>query len=189
MKIEAGKFYRTRDGRRARVTEVCFSNGESYPILGFLGTVAAAWTDDGRFLNAVEDSPADLIAEWVDEPIRKTLAEMSQEVDDAWLDRWSTLTPYASLAAILDAALAQASEGKGKERHANGKPFLEQPIMEIGRMVGPGGHAYQIAKKAQEAVGMAARGEYAAAEAEMLGVIVYAAADVLLLREMAGDAE
>jgi hypothetical protein len=92
--------------------------------------------------------------------------------------------PYAPLRSILDDAFAQASEGKGKDRHANGRPFDSQPIMEIGRMVGPGGHAFQVAKKVQEAVGMASRGEYAAARAECLGAIVYAAAMARLIDEM-----
>jgi hypothetical protein len=38
---------------------------------------------------------------------------------------------YDSLKNILDLALKQASEGKGKERHANDKGFTEQPIFWI----------------------------------------------------------
>lgn len=90
---------------------------------------------------------------------------------------------YKPLAEVLAAALDQAQAGKGKERHANDKPFDRQPIMEIGRMVGLGYQTGQAMKKLQEAVGMTARGQVEAAEREMLGAINYAAAAILLIRE------
>lgn len=90
---------------------------------------------------------------------------------------------YAALQSVLDEAFLQSAEGKGNARHANDKPFDKQPILEIGRMVGPGFAAGQIMKKAQEAIGMAARGETEAAANELLGAIVYAASAVVLVRE------
>ena len=90
---------------------------------------------------------------------------------------------YGALQGVLDDAYAQAAHGKGKERHANDKPFLDQPIMGIGRTVGPGFALGQVMKKAGEAKGMADRGDADAAERELLGAIVYAAAAVLLIRE------
>lgn len=90
---------------------------------------------------------------------------------------------YEPLRRVLEEAYNQSARGKGRERHANEKPFLQQPIMEIGRMVGVGGHTYQINKKAQEATTMASRGQRGAAKAELLGVIVYAAAAYLLIEE------
>lgn len=92
---------------------------------------------------------------------------------------------YAALQSVLDEAFLQSAEGKGNARHANDKPFDKQPILEIGRMVGPGFAAGQIMKKAQEAIGMAARGETEAAANELLGAIVYAASAVVLVREKA----
>lgn len=92
-------------------------------------------------------------------------------------------THYASLRSILNDAYEQAASGKGRDRHANGKPFDRQPIMEIARMVGIGYQTGQAMKKAQEATSMAARGEGNAAEAELLGAINYLAAAVLLIRE------
>jgi len=92
---------------------------------------------------------------------------------------------YQSLAGILQAALDQAQSGKGQERHGGSKPFLQQPIMEIARMLGgTGGHSYQIMKKAQEANRMTSREQYDAAVREYLGVINYAAAAILLIREL-----
>jgi hypothetical protein len=90
---------------------------------------------------------------------------------------------YAELTRALDAAIEQAAAGKGKERHANGKPFDRQPIMEIARMVGPGYQIGQAMKKGQEAMGMHARGETGRARAELLGAINYMAAAWLLLEE------
>ena len=90
---------------------------------------------------------------------------------------------YAPLADVLRDAYDQSARGKGKERHANGKPFLMQPIMSIGRMVGPGYPLGQAMKKAQEAGGMYARSNTPAAVAELLGVIVYTAAAIMLMKE------
>lgn len=91
---------------------------------------------------------------------------------------------YQALADVLRMALDQAQSGKGRDRHADDKPFLEQPILNIARMLdGVGGHAYQIAKKAQEATRMARRDQDGAAIQELLGVIVYASAAVILIRE------
>lgn len=90
---------------------------------------------------------------------------------------------YEALGEELNAAYVQSSLGKGKERHANGRPFDRQPIMELGRLYGPGFAAGQAAKKTQEALGMLARGETAAALAELHGAIVYVAAVAALVRE------
>lgn len=95
---------------------------------------------------------------------------------------------YERLAGVLQQAHDQAAMGKGNARHANGKPFLKQPIMEIGRMVGTGYLTGQIMKKAQEANSMAGRGDHSAAKAEILGIINYAAAAFLLIEERGPDA-
>lgn len=90
---------------------------------------------------------------------------------------------YESLLKVITRAYAQASTGKGKERHARGKPFDKQPIMEIGRMVGPGYATGQAMKKLQEAASMVERGQFDAAKAEALGAINYAAAFYILVEE------
>lgn len=92
---------------------------------------------------------------------------------------------YGPLARVLEDAYEQSAAGKGKERHANGRPFVKQPIIEIGRMLSStcDGQLYQAIKKAQEASGMIDRGDFDAAERELLGGIVYLAAAVLLIRE------
>lgn len=92
---------------------------------------------------------------------------------------------YEALARVLGLAYDQSAKGKGKERHANARPFLDQPIMTIGRMLGStaDGEFYQVIKKAQEASNMVARGNTSGAKAELLGVIVYAAATYILIEE------
>lgn len=96
--------------------------------------------------------------------------------------------PYIKLRNVLDRAYEQSAYGKGKARHANDRPFDRQPILEIGRMVGPGFALGQVMKKAQEAGGMAGRSSFEAAQAELLGVIVYAAAAHILLDELKAQA-
>lgn len=95
---------------------------------------------------------------------------------------------YEELRLILELAYDQSARGKGKERHSVGsvgsRPWVNQPILEISRMVGPGYAAGQVAKKVQEAVTMAGNGNYRGAQAEALGAIVYAAALYRLLSEM-----
>lgn len=105
---------------------------------------------------------------------------LAEELADAFPAKTEPLEPdlYADLSAILTLAYRQSSEGKGKDRHSGeGKPFDRQPIMEIARMTqGIDFHVGQVMKKAQEASTMVARGQHDRARAELLGVIVYAAA-------------
>jgi hypothetical protein len=98
-------------------------------------------------------------------------------------DRAKTHGDYTDLIAVLEQALSQAAEGKGKDRHANGRPFNEQPIITIGKMVGPGFPIGQALKKGQEAAGMISRHERQAAKRELLGAINYLAAAVILIDE------
>jgi hypothetical protein len=90
---------------------------------------------------------------------------------------------YASLQRELGDAYEQSSAGKGKERHANGRPFDRQPIMEMGRLYGFGFQSGQAAKKVQEAIGMHNRGDVDKAVHEVHGAIVYLAALASLMRE------
>lgn len=95
---------------------------------------------------------------------------------------------YEHLRAILDAAHDQAAYGKGRDRHANELPFVQQPIMQITRDEGLGFPIGQARKKASEAHRMAKRCEYDRAEADLLGAIVYLAAAVLAIREASRQA-
>jgi hypothetical protein len=85
---------------------------------------------------------------------------------------------YLSLHSVLWEALLQASEGKGKERHASeGEAFENQPICEIARRL-DGGPLYQAVKKIYESKRLP--GE--AGVRELLGAINYIAAEIIVRR-------
>lgn len=94
---------------------------------------------------------------------------------------------YAELADILDRALHQAAGGKGKERHANGRPFTQQPMQQISDMLGSSdGLRYQAMKKVQEST----RLPHDRAVAELLGAIVYTAGAILNMeRNRSGEGD
>lgn len=83
---------------------------------------------------------------------------------------------YELLADVLMKAYLQASDGKGRDRHAGDdlKPFSEQPIMTIQQMVGPGFTLGQAIKKIEESQRM----NLDAACAELLGAVIYIAAAI-----------
>lgn len=88
---------------------------------------------------------------------------------------------YEALADVLLRAYDQSARGKGRERHATGLPFHEQPIVRGGKDYGPGGPLFQVGKKSREAFGMLQRGERDAAVHELLGAIVYAAGAIVAI--------
>ena len=207
MKIEAGKFYTDRMGRKVgpifrRPQDI------NFPFRGREdGSGSHSYRDDVTW--GVGESAFDLIKgedEWIigGQPCSPSELlkpeDLALDPEDLALDpavgpttgikfdvEWNDIvtTPgYEPLAAILREAHDQAAKGKGIERHGNGKPFVDQPIMAIGRMCGVGFQTGQIQKKVQEATTMAGRGDNAAAIRELLGAINYSAAAILLIREL-----
>jgi len=60
---------------------------------------------------------------------------------------------YEALHSVLRRALEQASGGKGKERHASGQPFDEQPMQTISDLLEDHrGMLFQAIKKARESI-------------------------------------
>jgi len=84
---------------------------------------------------------------------------------------------YERLANVFQMALDRAQLGKGKERHANNKPFLDQPLFDIREMVGAGFTKGQAIKKILESETM----EDVDARNELLDAMVYLAGEVLYL--------
>ena len=119
--------------------------------------------------------------------MEKALADIAREhVRPA-----TSITPkgYENLERILKLAFDQSARGKGKARHASSpvgdRPWDEQPILAISRMVGPGYAAGQVQKKVQEAVTMSGNtANLDAAMAEALGAIVYSAALYKIFEEI-----
>lgn len=135
------------------------------------GLAASSFGDGTRCLNCYRGS-RDVVTEL--QYRREVLGEV---VDAA---RLTALPGYEQLAEVLDAALAQAQAGKGKERHAGeGEAFHDQQIVQLCEwMNSTQGAVFQVSKKALEST----RLDDAAAERELLGAINYAAAAVLVIR-------
>lgn len=81
---------------------------------------------------------------------------------------------YEKLADVLHRAYEQAALGKGKERHANDKPFHLQPIAIGAQHFGIGALLFQTFKKAEEAQRLPKE----MAIKELLGGIVYLSAAI-----------
>lgn len=87
MNIEVGKFYKTRDGRKARIYAVDggqgnFLHGAIYNE-GYWAT--ASWFSNGTIYSHGE-SPNDLIAPWIDKP----------EFDRNFLPKWKAIAMESS---------------------------------------------------------------------------------------------
>jgi hypothetical protein len=78
LKIEAGKFYKTRDGRKVGPA---FISGNT-ATFGSTGNYASAvWSDDGRSSSRDDKTSLkdnDIIAEWIDEPAAKASNDNAQ---------------------------------------------------------------------------------------------------------------
>lgn len=90
---------------------------------------------------------------------------------------------------VIHQAMLRCFSGKGKERHniEGTVDFMDQPLMEISRRTGIGGPLYQVHKKAYEAHDMVRKGDSERARNELLDIIIYTAATVLLLDEQKED--
>ncbi len=99
----------------------------------------------------------------------------------------SSIRDYQALAGVLQDAHDHAANGKGHDRHgSDGKPFENQPSMEIARMVGTGYPIGQAMKKCAEASRMETNGKPDAAIAELLGAINYLAIAKLTIDDTRG---
>jgi hypothetical protein len=108
----------------------------------------------------------------------------AQHDEQAVVAKWSALPipdGYEELTAILHEAIDQAATGKGYERHANGKPFNDQPILRETEAVGMGFPAGQARKKILEAL-RCCDDHPERAVADLLGAINYTAALVIAIR-------
>lgn len=87
---------------------------------------------------------------------------------------------YISLGLVMQSALDQASNGKGRERHASeGEAYEDQIICEVARRVGLGYPLGQAVKKIYESQRIGGD----AGVQELLGALNYVAAAVIVMRE------
>lgn len=109
------------------------------------------------------------------------LAQYAKRMNEEPSARFYGLPGYERLAAVLQMAHDQAAGGKGKERHANDKPFHEQRMLSISHELGsPYGMAYQACKKISEGLQL---GDFERTVAELLGAINYTAGIVVYLQD------
>ena len=68
LTLEAGKFYRTRNGRKAFVgCENPFADGSTLRVFGYIeGAGIAIWRTDGCYFSDGAAASSDLVAEWVE---------------------------------------------------------------------------------------------------------------------------
>ena len=85
---------------------------------------------------------------------------------------------YEKLFSVLTRALDQAQAGKGAQRHAQGKPFEEQPMQVVIDLFGVGFALGQAAKKSQESLRLPTPERQVA---ELLGAINYLAGAVIAI--------
>lgn len=91
---------------------------------------------------------------------------------------------YATLRAVLDRAFEQASEGKGKERHAGAaERFEDQQIVQLGEWMGS--NHFQIGQACKKAL-ESTRLPPEQARRELLGAINYLAAAVVQIERARG---
>lgn len=147
----------------------------------------AAFAWDGR---KVGTSPAMAAPYGVKASKKRQQYELTMEADDSGIpsplfifrskkDR----DDYLPLLRTFLGALEQAAYGKGRERHANDLPFIEQPILTMAHMLdSDAGLAQQVIKKTIEARTLPTK---QARINELRGTLVYAAA-MILFEEMYG---
>lgn len=127
-----------------------------------------------------------LVAELAD--LNKLLAgePYTASSEESIVEKWSALpvpSGYEALTSVLEEAIFQAAKGKGMERHADGRPFHDQPILRETQAVGLGFPAGQARKKIMEAV-RCCDNHPDRAIADLLGAINYTAAVVIAIRAM-----
>lgn len=74
LKIEAGKFYRTRGGKKVEVLAVCPELAQDYQVFALRETVSGQktcneWTLKGKYIhNFPREHECDIVSEWTEEP-------------------------------------------------------------------------------------------------------------------------
>ena len=85
MKIEKGKFYKTRYGRKVEILNTDVKN--TYPIIGIITLsdsteVCASWIDNGTYLKNDKNDSYDIIGEW------EEALDFDPYCLPKWADKW-----------------------------------------------------------------------------------------------------
>lgn len=182
--LEVGNTYPYRDGVGEPVKIIGMTGSQTFP---FRGDNNENYTRDGCIFthkSSVYDINPEAPLAYDDahaEPTPKAthVHEPNAVVVKSDATRFSGDPNFARLRNTLLRAYLQVAEGKGAERHGNGKPWPEQPMFKIAEMVGTGFHLGQAIKKIDESTRLP--GE--AAVKELLGAITYLAAAIEAIEE------
>lgn len=179
IKIKVGQRWLMSCGAVTRVIDKVKDG--AYPFVTEHNTV----TKNGRAWIGEQPNEFDLV-ELINDDAEslavETLAGLGYVFDgQCWVQ--DVPAAYDKLADVLNRALLQASQGKGKERHAvDGVPFEEQPMATINRQLGSvHGFIYQAHKKSLEAMRLPAGRDVA----ELLGAVNYLCGAVIALESWA----
>jgi len=189
IEIKLGQTWLTRGGAVVTVEEIDLSDPhDKYPVYignaNYLTLDGRYWPSDPNMSDLVE-----LISEekaYAESLAVETLVGLGYVFDgQCWVQ--DTPAAYDKLADVLNRALHQASQGKGKERHASGDiPFEEQPMATINRQLGSvHGFIFQAHKKSLESLRLPAGRDVA----ELLGAINYLAGAVIAIESWAKKGE
>lgn len=85
MKLEVGKFYRTRDGRKVGPIET-YGDSISYPFMAKHtgGTTVDTYTPDGLYWRGSTNNKHDIVSEWIEGPVRTETIERKVIVPGAY---------------------------------------------------------------------------------------------------------
>jgi hypothetical protein len=118
------------------------------------------------------------------EELRNKIKELKQTIDILKNTEININPNYKSLYNVFQEAYKQASEGKGKERHANNEHYEQQKICTLNLQIGSNhGLIYQACKKSIESTRMTPD----RAKAEILGAINYLAAAIIVLERLESE--
>ena len=141
---------------------------------------STTFSDDTKVVGYLDDRGAFFAAMCNSKPPKNIFLCYDEEKDNLGFSDPN----YETLARILKMAYDQASAGKGKERHANGRKFDDQPIMTIAKDHGLGYQTGQAEKKLKESHTLLKLKGKEAAIRELLGVINYTAAAIAFIENM-----
>ena len=102
MQLEAGKYYKTRDGRKVGPM-IDMDNGCSDPWKAYLpGEEVAYWRDSGSHWGDIR--PSDLIAEWPSETAQTTLTAIDhlRKAAELFLAAGNDKAAFDVLGVVLD---------------------------------------------------------------------------------------
>jgi hypothetical protein len=179
MKFKVGQKW--VDGLDNIVTVVGIETGGTYPVqCNTYDKYARSYTEGGVFDIEEPYDKRNLVKLLeVEVDANAAAAETLQTLGWTWDGQCWVESEAHPLKAIFEAAINQATHGKGQRHGGATVPFLDQPIFHYAKMHGRGFLTGQAAKKLEEA---ASTRSGTAFETEVLGALVYAAAAIIFER-------